>query len=246
MQNIGMRCDIYVDESSQNCHRYLLLGGVIMATGEASAFDACAIEARSLDLPQGEMGWVKVSRTKLPAYKRFVEAFFRKNGLALLDFHSIVVDTRQLDDRQYNGGSREAGFNKEIYQLIQKFGRLYRNHEFDVYLDERSTPIDPEELRTIVNHGMRLRTGSREWPVRRLHFRKGADCHGIQIVDVLLGAVAFHLNGHRMKRDASAAKCELSDYVLYLAKVADVRRDTALTGRFTIWHRQLRPRRPAR
>jgi Protein of unknown function (DUF3800) len=241
-----MRFDIYVDESSQNRHRYLLLGGVIMPTDNVNAFDACAFAARGLDLPEGEMGWVKVSRTKLPAYKRFVEAFFRKDGLPVLDFHSIVIDASQLDDRQYNGGSREAGFNKEIYQLIQKFGRLYRGHEFDVYLDERSTPTNLEELRTIVNHGMRLNDPSSRWPVRRLHFRKGDHCHGLQIVDVLLGSVAFHLNGHRVKADASAAKCELSDYVLHLARIADVRRDTAVKGRFTIWHRRLKPRSPRR
>ncbi len=132
-----MRCDIYVDESSQTGHRYLLLGGVILGTAEVDVFDAAAAAARGSDLPAGELGWVKVSRTKLGAYKRFVEAFFQSGGVSLLDFHCIAVDTHMLDDRRYNEGSREAGFNKEVYQLVMKFGRLYRNHEFDVYLDER-------------------------------------------------------------------------------------------------------------
>ena len=203
--------------------------------------DARFREARGRELPYGELGWVKVSRSKLSAYRRFVNVFFDSQVSSALDFHSIVVDTSRIDDRTYNDGSRSAGFNKEIYQLLMKFGRNYGAPNFHVYLDQRSSPTPLSDLRDIVNWGMMRLTPKRDWPVRRLHYRNSAQCHSLQAVDLLLGSLAFQVNGHRRRADASPAKCELSDYILDLAKVRDPFRDTTVSGKFTIWHRQLKP-----
>jgi len=48
------------------------------------------------------------------------------------------------------------------------------------------------------------------------------------------------LNGHRNKSDASPAKIELSEYILKQCGVRDVFKNTAIRGKFTIWHRELR------
>ena len=227
--------ELFIDESSQTKHRYLLLGGMITRCREAELSDALQ-EARAEELPHGELGWVKVSRSKLDAYKRFVDIFFTSD----LDFHSIVVDTHRIDDATYNGGCRSTGFDKELYQLLIKFDRLYSKHNFHVYLDQRSAKGSLEELRKIVNQGIRKRSIKRDWPIRRLHFRNSADCQALQLVDVLLGSIAFHVNGHRWKPNAAPAKCELSDYILRRAKVQNPLRDTCIEGKFTIWHRQLK------
>ena len=65
-------------------------------------------------------------------------------------------------------------------------------------------------------------------------------CQILQLTDILLGAVAFRLNGHREALGTSPAQATLSDRVLSLANVWDVTRDTTVRGRFTIWHRRLR------
>jgi hypothetical protein len=62
----------------------------------------------------------------------------------------------------------------------------------------------------------------------------------MQLVDVLLGGVAYRLNGHHLIDGASPAKVDLSDHILTRGRVTDVTRDTLVTGKFTIWHRQLR------
>jgi hypothetical protein len=74
-------------------------------------------------------------------------------------FHSIVVDTSQLRHRVFNAGDRDTGFNKEIYQLVLKCGRLYPKSIFHVFPDRRSTIHPTEELRTIINHGMHKKFG---------------------------------------------------------------------------------------
>jgi hypothetical protein len=234
--------DIYIDESSQTQNRFLILGGLIVPTKHVGAFDEYVRRTRLPELPHGEMKWTKVSPTKLAAYQRVTKAVLRPppGPFNLIEFHSLAVDTHKLKDKVFNSGSREVGFNKEIFQLCQKFGRIHRFPLFHVYLDQRNTSSSTDELRNILNRGVMLKQPERDWPYRRLHFRDSSKCQSLQIVDIMIGAIAFRLNGHYAAPGASLAKRELSDHVLSLVNVRDVTRDTRVRGRFTIWHRQLR------
>lgn len=233
--------DIYVDESSQTKHRYLLLGAMILPTASVKPFVDSIMEARLPELPQGELAWVKVSRAKLPAYKRVVDVFFNNDAqIPHLDFHSLHVDTSRVDHRRFNMGSREIGFNKEIYQILTKCRRLYRDALFHCYPDKRTTSSSTEELRLILNRGSRKTGDPRDWPFRRIAFRDSAKTPCLQVVDVMLGAIAFKANGHYDVEGASPAKRELCDYILDRAGVRNVLTGTAIAGRFTIWPRQLR------
>ncbi|MDO8361099.1 MAG: DUF3800 domain-containing protein [Devosia sp.] len=232
---------MYIDETSQTAHRYLALGGIILHAPAHREIEGLLTRARLPELPNGEMAWTKVSRTKLPAYIRFVDLFFdNTGGFAPFDFYSLVVDTHRINDNVHNGGSRENGFNKEIFQLCQKFARIHDERLLHIYLDRRETKSPTEDLRFILNRWRNNRGETRDWPFRRVHFRDSCDWQMLQLVDVLLGAVAFRLNGHDRKPNASPAKTALSNHVLGRAGVRDVSRDTAMSGKFTIWHRQLK------
>lgn len=233
--------NIYVDESSQTKHRFLVLGGIILPATDVPAFNSAVSRARLPELPKGELKWVKVSRSKLEAYKRAIDVFF--DGISefvLLEFHSLVVDTPLLDDKRYNNGSRDIGFNKEVYQLLMKFGCMYQRGVFHAYPDRRSTTQETEDLRLMLNRGRASKGDQRDWPFRRLHFRDSEKEPLLQMVDLLIGSIAFRLNGHHLAENASPAKIALSDHILARARVRDVARDTNVTGKFTIWHRRLR------
>lgn len=233
--------NIYIDETSQTKHEYLVLGGIILHKPCMARFNELVARVRLPELPHGEMKWEKVSRSKLNVYRRVVDIFF--DGIpdcCPMEFHSIVVHTPDIRDKLYNQGSREIGFNKEVYQLCIKFGRLYKRTLFHVYADERPTNRSTEELRAILNFGMRKRLDGRDWPFRRVHFQDSKRVYALQMVDVLIGALAYRLNAHHLREGASPAKTELSQYVLSRASIRDVFRDTSVAGRFTVWHRRLR------
>jgi Protein of unknown function (DUF3800) len=234
--------DIYIDESSQTRHRFLVLGGIVVPTALVGAVNAEIVKCRFPELPFGEMKWTKVSRSKLEAYQRVVNAFFYADALKFCDFHSLVVDTHQLDHKRFNEGSREIGFNKEIYQLASKFARLYPDRLFHCYPDERPTNQLPGDLRDILNHGRRKSGDVRDWPFRRCHFRCSKQTLLLQLTDLLTGAIAYHINGHIDDPDASPAKRDLARFVLDRAGVRNPNCDTSVRGKFTIWHRQLRSR----
>jgi hypothetical protein len=65
--------DVYIDESSQNNHRFLVLGCVVLTSTDATPLGDLIMRARLPDLPEKEAKWSKVSRGKLVAYKRIVD-----------------------------------------------------------------------------------------------------------------------------------------------------------------------------
>lgn len=228
---IDVISDIYIDESSQTKNRYLLLGGVVIPKGGVEAANARLAAARQPELPHGELKWGKVSRSKLTAYTRFVDCFFDAAEFRECHFHSLIVDTTLVDNDRFNQGSKEVGFNKEIYQLATKFAKLYPNRLLHLYPDYRDTNQRPDDLRNILNHGRHKARDGRDWPFRRCQFR--------QLVDVLIGAIAYGKNEHYAADGASPHKLELARHIMRKAGVKDISINTARTGKFTIWHRLL-------
>lgn len=233
--------DVYIDESSQTKCRYLVLGGLILPTSDASNAAASVWMRRTPELPHGELKWGKVSRSKYAAYQRVIDGFWDDPTLKSSQFHSIVVDTHKIDHATYNNGSSDIGFNKEIYQLAMKCARELPGALFHIYPDFRSTLQRPEDLRTILNMGVRKKGDKRDWPFRRCHFRDSKTTPLLWFADLFAGAIAYELNGHKFAKDASAAKVDLSNHVFLRAGITDPLRDTFKSGKFTIWHRQLRP-----
>ena len=125
-----------------------------------------------------------------------------------------------------------------MYQLALKCSRLYQAL-FHIYPDRRVTNQRPEDLRLMLNRALRRKGDKRDWPYRRLQFRESHATLFIQLADILSGALAYHLNGHRHERAASPSKVDLSDHILRVAGIRDVFRDTAMSGKFTVWHRKL-------
>jgi hypothetical protein len=203
-------------------------------TAQLTATRAPELDAR------GEMKWVKVSNRKLSAYLRAVDLFFLPKFAAGPHFHSLIVDTHKVNHRRYNQGSREIGFSKEIYQLARKFGRLYGDALFHIYPDHRTTDQLPENVRTMLNLGIRKSGDQRDWPYRRMQFRHSHQTPLIQLADIFSGALAYQINGHHLVEGASPAKCALSQHILERARIENPSVDTAVNGKFTIWHRKLR------
>jgi hypothetical protein len=128
--------EIYVDESSQNNHRFLVLGAIVVPFEDSAKLASLILKARLPELPAQEAKWTKASKAKLAAYKRIVDVIFDNPDLA--HFHSLFVDTHLVNHHKFNAGDKEIGFNKEIYQLGAKVCQLYSTDYFHLYPDYRA------------------------------------------------------------------------------------------------------------
>jgi hypothetical protein len=246
-------CNVYIDESSQTKHRYLILGGIIVPLSHAALFEADMVAARdpviSPQRPDGTpriIKWEKANAYNLNAYKKVIDAFWsfeQRHKLPArkhVDLNCVVVDTSKKNLKVSGDGDIEVGFNKEIYFLcVPLIGKRFKTELFHTYLDRRTTNHSLDEARTIMNNGARKYGDRRIFPHRRLQFHDPEQCQALQVVDILIGALAFRLNGHYDKPGANAARKELCDYILKTkAKITNpFERTPYYRRRFVIVHR---------
>ena len=89
-----------------------------------------------------------------------------------------------------------------------------------------------------MNYGARKYGDRRVWPYRRLRFEDPERCQALQVVDIFIGALAYRLNGHYDKPNASPAKKELCDYILRMATITNpFERTPYHRRRFAVLHR---------
>src|SRR6476620_7991100 len=120
-------CNVYIDESSQTKHRYLILGGLVVPLSHAEIFENDIIAARDpIIAPSRADGtprvikWEKVNAYNLAAYKKVFDAFWsfelrhKLYGPAdkHVDLHCIAVDTSKKSLRATGEGDVETGFDK--------------------------------------------------------------------------------------------------------------------------------------
>jgi Protein of unknown function (DUF3800) len=223
--------EIYIDETSQNDHHFLLLGGIMIPREMSAEFEADILEARAPRLlsrsSKGhlrEMGWSEVSTGDFAAYRQVLDAFFSfafrrmQNKKGTVRFYCSVVNTR-VRGRSYSKGKRgQIGFNREIYFHCLSIARQQRQLLFHVYPDERSTTEAVEKLGFMMSRGIRMdryeRRKPRDFAFRRVKFRLSHEYQALQISDLLIGAIGFRLNRNYDRPNANADKKLLCDYVL--------------------------------
>lgn len=230
----------------------MVMGGVCVPLAFSAAFESdllsCRDETTPLFAPSGElsaMKWQKVSNKNLSAYKRLVDAYFTfPKRIALpakfsLDTHCIAVDTSRKTLKRTGEGNIEVGYAIEFYFLcVPTIGNRLKTGLFHLYPDRRTTNQNLANARDIMNSGARKYSNRTDWPYRELRFEDPECWHALQLVDVLIGAIAYRLNGHYESRDANPAKRKLCDHVLNWAKIKDPSVNTEwFRKRLTILHR---------
>jgi hypothetical protein len=245
---------VFIDESSQTKHRYLVMGGACVPLAYAAAFEADLIAQRDHTTPlvkaDGKpklMKWEKANAYNLVAYKRFVDAFFTfpmRSKMPLvksIDTHCIAVDTSKKTLKATGEGDAEIGFSKEFYFLcVPTIGNRFKKIRglFHIYPDRRTTNQSLSMVRDIMNAGALKYNNRSDWPYRELKFEDPENKQALQLVDILIGAIAYRLNGHYQNPDANRAKKELCEYILTRAKIADPTVNTPWNrSRLSILHR---------
>jgi len=246
--------DVFIDETSQSGHRFLVLGGLTIPYYLSEEFDAYIAKARTRKLALrlndkmalSEMGWNDIGKGDFDVYQKVMEAYFSfaqtrlKTTLTKFEFHCSVIDTHTRG-RHYSGKRGELGFNREIYFHCMTIARRHRYNLFNVYPDERSTDQSMEQMRKILNYGARREDRARPTAFRRLQFRKSHESQAIQISDLIIGAVAYRLNGH-YDRPGGDDKKALCEYILKCGRYWEFISERGFRerawGRFQVWFRR--------
>ncbi len=221
-----MRYSIYCDEASTTGAQFMLIGGLWVPQDRETTIRRTFKEIRTRYRLDAEMKWTKVSRTKLPAYKAFLDTFWLYPELS---FNCIVVDTYILDHKTYNRGDEELGFYK-FYHLVVRHNLNFRNLYW-LYTDERHNrkSYRLSTLRLTTNNWWKKKAHVE--PLRNIEPRSSKDEDFIQLADILLGAIAYEWNGY----SSSVPKLELARYIADRSGKKSLRSAGGRGAKVNIW-----------
>jgi hypothetical protein len=217
----------YCDESSQNAHRYLVLGVLAIFKSDVAKIETALADIRRKYNHHREMAWTCVNGYKFGAYEEWLAVFSSVARSRRLRMTALVLDTHTPANRGWEADDFDLGFNKLIYHLLlHRVGKRYAKKPGALYgeLDSRTTRHKPDDLCRMLNGGLR-NLGCPANPFREIIFRDSKQSDLIQLVDILVGGLAYERNGHMAKADARPQKIELSGRISTLA----------VKGRIDVW-----------
>jgi len=208
--------EVFVDESSQSGHQFMVLGALVVPGRSLPDCEAAIGEVLERHRMFGEVKWTKVSRSKLTVYRELAACHFRlAEGLGV-EFHSLVLDCYKFDHGTYNRGDPELGFNKFMHRLLDvRVGRRFGTFErIVVHMDSRNSNRHPSELQRFLNMAAARRYADPGIsPFARVAHRDSKGSRLIQLCDLLTGAVGWHKNDHDALTGASPAKTALANEI---------------------------------
>src|SRR4051812_35489079 len=101
--------DLYVDESCQTGHHYMVIGGIVTRTQNSGLIKECLYRVKCQHRIGAEVKWEKVSKYSLPCYTELVDMFFALSNLRKADFHCLVIDCHQLQHAKFNSSETWSG-----------------------------------------------------------------------------------------------------------------------------------------
>ncbi|MBM3324094.1 MAG: DUF3800 domain-containing protein [Calditrichaeota bacterium] len=238
-----MKLTLICDESSTNC-RYMVLGALVLPShNHVLLLDDLAQWKLSRGLsPQVELKWTKCSEKYLAHYKSLVDWLFGHLRAEHLAFRAHVVDTGKTAYRQYGDGDLEKSFYKVYYHLLyQAVRRAAIDEEGSrvvVLLDDKTNryPFRLPVVKKTLNAALERDLGAAK-VIANIEPRRSGGQEGeplIQVVDVLIGAIAYVRNGSHILPHASRSKVALMRHVETSANT-NLSYDTRPQSPFNIW-----------
>jgi hypothetical protein len=224
---------VYCDESGQTGKAYYGFGSLWMPYERRGDLTALVSQLCRRHRYSNEIKWHNVSGQNVEFYCELVEAFFRKSWLM---FHCLVGRRGYIDKRYHRGGYDEA-LRKHFAMLIRSkiafFAQRDRTKAYQVVVDQlpsRYCRAD-EAAHAIVNNQLRQQLGFA--PIHNIVTRDSREAIGIQLADVLVGAVVSSWNVAQVGDAKARVRRSVSECLSW----KDLRADTFRNEwKFNIWH----------
>lgn len=236
---------IFIDESRISKGRYQLFGSLWLPREKQQLFHDSFWRIWDENFPsrKSELKWTKVSKNKLPAYKKFIDYF---STFSQIDFRCVILDIRAIDYQQYHEGDKELGFYKFLYFFLSRnIEKDYQYREIkdliQVFVDQRRKGDEVEvgrlsDLKFFLNNYIINYCHSIPNLVRNVEAVNSQYSPEIQLIDVLLGAVGYAWEGFQ----TSPAKLELINYIENIFGLSLSKHTPYLTDKINIWKFKLK------
>lgn len=204
--------NIYCDES---CHlendgiNVMVLGAVWCPKSKLREVNQRIkqIKTRNAIPSNTELKWTKVSPSKLQVYKDLIDYFFDDDDL---HFRAVIVpDKTRLDHARFNQ-THEDWYYKMYFDMLKII--FSPNDRYEIYIDIKDSHSHEkaQKLQEVCCNSMydfSHRIISRLQPIR------SEEVQVMQLVDLLIGALAYHNRVFSDSHKKSSAKLELIEQI---------------------------------
>jgi hypothetical protein len=188
-----MEIEVYCDESGpehfsrrpQEPGTFVLIGSLWIPAEKRSDYKHRIGELRNRHALHGEFKWNRVSPSRLDFYMDAVRLFFGEKDMR---FRCIVLPADQLDATTFHEADNELMFYKFYYQVLHHW--ILDFNKYRVFTDVRTNRTQ-NRLKTLEScldsSNLTSSISVQALPSEQVDL--------LQLVDVLLGAVAYHYHG---------------------------------------------------
>lgn len=232
---------VWGDESSQNGHRYMVLGTLWLPAENSSGFEQQISELKSKYNFRKEFHWNKLKNDQLKMYIELIDIVTNQIKSNKIAFLAIVVDQKSRENKIFSP-SDELHFYKMYFWLI--YQRISFKNRYYIYLDQKNKKKQDSlfDLKNSINlkiHKESVRKNGNKYTefVRKVT-EVDSEYLCIQVVDILIGAIAYVYNGHfdLNNKSNSNPKVKLVKHVeMCLGFKLGVSHSQKFSPKFNIW-----------
>ena len=176
--------NFYCDESTHlmnDGHPYMLIAYVSVAYPQIKQHKAYIKLLKEKHKFKGEIKWSNVSKSQFEFYADVIDYFFATD----LMFRSVIVSKDQIDEDR-DDYSYQDFYYRMYYQLLHH--KMEANYTYNLYLDIKDTNSQNKlkKLSEVLGHSQNI---------RNIQFIKSYESYLLQIADLLMGAINYHIRG---------------------------------------------------
>ena len=178
--------NFYCDESChlENDHfPFMLLAYTSVAYNQIKNHKDRIKRIRSKHNFYTEIKWAKVSNSKFSFYNDIIDYFFETD----LKFRALIINKKQVNNDMFDQNYDDF-YYKMYYQLLNH--KINMEYSYNVYLDIKDTlsAYKVNKLKEILNINYSA--------IRNLQNMHSKESEFMQITDLLIGAISYHLRGY--------------------------------------------------
>lgn len=186
MEYIRKTYNIYCDESTHlenDGQPYMIYGYVSVPYNEMELAKKQIQEIKQKYRYEGELKWTNISNKTFALYNEIVDYFFMTN----MNFRAVIVDKSEIDNTRVEYSYNDFYF-RMYYQLLHH--QMDMGCTYNVYFDIKDTCSQRKlhKLSEILKYNS---------AIRDFNFVKSHQVHFIQLADILMGAINYHLRIQR-------------------------------------------------
>ena len=224
---------VFADESGMHGSTYYGFGSLWMPWERRGEFAAIIGSLRREHGYSDECKWSKVNKFGESFYSALVSEFFKTRWLM---FHAMVVRKGYVDKRLHNGSldlARRKHFAKLISTKIAFFSKETKDKVYHLRVDPIASSYKKADEASLLIINRQLNQNLGHPPLKSLIVRDSKETPGIQVADLLLGAVMADWQQESTSLPKQRVKASIAQHLGW----SDLRADTLHSEwKFNIWY----------